>query len=252
MFQSKTASFTDGVTLAYTDTGPVPGSDNYTTLVVLHGSAFNGYGCEKLHEHCHQLNLRTIIFMRREFPGSTKYSDSEIDDLHNGRKVFIDRLCVQMAEFMKQLVDSGIPKISSDGKNGGIAIMGWSMGSATAMSLFSDVSLIPAPLYEELQLYVKDLVLDDPPYVSFGFLLPEDEKTYNPWTDPKCTTPEDSNQNLMRWASSYYDEHDMSTGHVNQLDMRSATSHNTFTNWSQADLNKYYDEAAVVRCELRM
>ncbi|KDQ06989.1 hypothetical protein BOTBODRAFT_120698 [Botryobasidium botryosum FD-172 SS1] len=252
MFQSKTASLADGVTLAYTDTGPVPGSDNYTTLVVLHGSAFNGHGLETLHEYSHQLNLRTIIPMRRDYAGSTKYSDSEIDDLHNGRKVFIDRLCVQMAEFMKQLVDSGIPKISSDGKNGGIAIMGWSMGSATAMSLFSDVSLIPAPLYEELQLYVKELVLHEAPHLSFGFSLPEDEKTYDPWTDPDCKTPEALYQNFKRWVSSYYDEHDMSTGHVNQLDMRNGTSHNTVGKWTQAEVDRYYDEAAAVRSELRM
>lgn len=41
MFLSST--FLSGnVTIAYTDTGPVPDSSNYTTVVIIHGTAFNG------------------------------------------------------------------------------------------------------------------------------------------------------------------------------------------------------------------
>lgn len=31
----------NGIQLFYTDSGPVPGSTDYTTLVIFHGSAFN-------------------------------------------------------------------------------------------------------------------------------------------------------------------------------------------------------------------
>jgi len=221
-------------------------------LIVLHGSAFTGDGFERLHDYAHRYNLRTVIWNRRDYPGSTKYTDAELDDLNNGRKVFLDRLAIQVADFLKQYIEKeSIPKITADRKFGGFAIMGWSMGSATAMPLFSDPSLISPELYTLLEQYVKDLVLDDPPYLSFGIPLPADEKTYNPWADPDCKTPEELYQNFGYWVSSYYDHPDVS-GTIHGLNYEKRAGIPTVTTWTPEQFQRFYNEAAAVRSELRM
>ena len=86
-------------------------------------------GLEKLHAFAHQFNMRTIIWNRRDYPGSTPYTDSELEDLSQGRKIFIDRAGSQLGEFLFQLVDKEqIPRATDGGISGGIAIMGWSVG----------------------------------------------------------------------------------------------------------------------------
>ncbi|KAG6864538.1 hypothetical protein C0991_008885 [Blastosporella zonata] len=161
MVTSHTYKLVGDIDIFFTDSGPPPSSTDYTTLIVLHGSAFTGDGFEKLHNYSHKHNLRTVIWNRRDYPGSTQYTDAEIDDLNNGRKIFLDRLAIQVADFLKQYIEKeSIPKISADRKAGGFAIMGWSMGSATAMPLFSEPSLLAPELYALLEQYVKDLVLD--------------------------------------------------------------------------------------------
>ncbi|KAF8067706.1 hypothetical protein FPV67DRAFT_1415804 [Lyophyllum atratum] len=252
MVSSHTYNLSGGVEIFFTDSGAPPGSTNYTTLIVLHGSAFTGQCFEKMHEYAHANDLRTVIWNRRDYYGSTKYTDAELEDLNEGRKVFLDRLAVQVADFLKQYIEKeSIPKISADHKSGGFAIMGWSMGTATAMPLFSDPSLISSELYTLLEPYVKDLVLYDPPYLSFGYELPADHKTYNPWTDPDCKTPEELYKNFGFWVSSYYDHPDVS-GTIHGLDYRKRTDHATITSWTPEEFRTNYCESAAVRSELRM
>jgi pimeloyl-ACP methyl ester carboxylesterase len=270
-FHSNSLSIPGGFSLSYTDNGPVSGSDDYTTLIILHGSAFNGRASsyavlkkslliqimyadsfERLHEYSHSRNLRTVIFNRRDYAGSSKYTDSELEDLNQGKRVFLDRLAVQLAYAVKFFIDSGIPTISANRKHGGVAIMGWSMGCATAMSLFSDKELIPGALYDELKLYVKDLVFDDPPHLVFAYAVPDQENTYDPWTDPDCKTGEEKYENFKTWVSSFYSGHNLSTGKVTDLDQSKGSSNNTISKWSDEEFGKYYDQMAAVRSELPM
>ncbi|KAG5351086.1 hypothetical protein C0989_008023 [Termitomyces sp. Mn162] len=129
--------------------------------------------------------------------------------------------------------------------------MGWSMGTATAMPLFSDPSLISSELYVLLEQYVKDLILDDPPHLSFGIVLPPDEKTYNPWTDKECKTPEELYQNFGFWVSSYWTHPDVS-GTIHGLNYQRRGNTPTITTWTSEQFQKFYNEPAAVRSELRM
>jgi len=113
-----------------------------------------------LHDHVHGRNLRAVIWNRREYPGSTKYTDSEADDLTNGRKIFLDQTAALIADFLVQFIEKeGIPEISPDHKRGGVAILGWSLGTPTALSLFSNPSAFPSEEYALLRRYVKNLVI---------------------------------------------------------------------------------------------
>lgn len=176
---SNTAHLPDGIDIFYTDSGAPSDSTDYTTLVILHGSAFTGRkhhtsvfsgtpvlsvhcilieaSFKKLHGYAHALNLRTVVWNRRDYPGSTKYTDAELDDLKNGRQEFIDRLAVQLGQFLEQFIEEEhIPKISANRKSGGLAIMGWSMGIASVIPLFSSKELVHHSLLEP---YVKDLII---------------------------------------------------------------------------------------------
>lgn len=207
---------------------------------------------EKIHLHSHQRNLRTVIVNRRDYYGSTKYTDAELDDLNHGRKVFFDRLAIQMAYFIKHLVDEGIPKISSDRAGGGVAVMGWSIGAVTMLALFSDAGLLSSSLYKELQCYVKDFIIYDAPASAFGYTLPDGEQAYRPWNDPEFKTWEERENGFGIWVSSYFDQHDLSTGQVDRLDTRKRTDRNTFDRFSQTELSRFFDREAGARSEPQM
>jgi hypothetical protein len=114
----------------------------------------------RLHEHAVDNNLRVVIWSRRDYRGSTKYTDVELDDLRAGRKIFQDRLAIQLAWFLEHFIKhEKTPKLSVDRDSGGFILMGWSFGNATMLSLFSDPDVIPRTLYETVEPYMMSLIL---------------------------------------------------------------------------------------------
>ncbi|KAK7455145.1 hypothetical protein VKT23_011016 [Stygiomarasmius scandens] len=101
MAVSQMYTLPNGVKLFFTDSGAPSNSNDYTTVVILHGSAFNGSTFEKLHPLAHAHNLHFIILNRRDYRGSSELTGAEIDDLNKGKKEFLDMLAVQMAEFFE-------------------------------------------------------------------------------------------------------------------------------------------------------
>ncbi|KAJ8073170.1 hypothetical protein PM082_020039 [Marasmius tenuissimus] len=252
-FTPHTYRLVGDIDIFFTDSGPPPNSCNYTTLIVLHGSAFNGFGFERLHDHAHSLNLRTILWNRRDYPGSTPYTDAELEDLAEGRKVFMDRIGQQLADFMVQFIEKeNIPQAAPDFKSGGIVLMGWSMGTSSAMALFSDPKLISPEVYGVLEGYVRDLVLDDSPHLCFGYEVPKGIEVYDPWTDPDYKTPEELFQNFALWVSSFYDHRDSQNANLADMDMRKRGEDPTVTKWSEEEFNRYFSQDAAVRSELKM
>ncbi|KAF9062032.1 hypothetical protein BDP27DRAFT_1300589 [Rhodocollybia butyracea] len=192
----QTYSLSRGIELSFTDSGAPPNSVDYTTLLVVHGTAFNAYQFHKLHSYAHALNLRTILLHRRDYVGSTPYSLTELEEISEAKKVFWERLSAQLAEFVVMLIQKeGIPRLTqstesrSEGLDlkgrGGVAIMGWSFGCATVLSLFGVVKnpMISDKHYDLLQEYIGDFILYDPPHVAFGYPVPSDSPNYVPWED---------------------------------------------------------------------
>jgi pimeloyl-ACP methyl ester carboxylesterase len=101
-----------------------------------------------------------IAWNRRDYHGSTKYTDDELAELATGRQVFQERLAFQLASFLENFIKTkDTPKLSSDRKTGGFIIMGWSFGNATTLSLLSNPSAVPKPLYEFIEPYVMSIVI---------------------------------------------------------------------------------------------
>ncbi|KAF8148346.1 hypothetical protein K438DRAFT_1625545, partial [Mycena galopus ATCC 62051] len=239
----------------YTDSG-APKTVDYTTIVILHGSGFNGgtwrhYGFVLLHEHAHLNNLRVVIWNRRNYRGSTKYTDAELEDLKAGRKIFLDRFALQTAWFFEHFIkNEQTPPVSPDRKAGGFILMGWSYGVATTLSLLSDPSVLPKSLYNTIMPYLMSLVLYDPPYLGLGYSPPEEKNFYNPFADPDYRTPEEKYVNFQHWASSYYDHPDITLGHASGISYVKRTTKRTYETWTDAQKKAYFDTEAAARTEL--
>lgn len=105
-------------------------------------------------------NVRVVALNRRDYAGSTKYTDDNLKDLNAGDKAFMERLGLEVAHFLLWFAEKhNIPKISADRKSGGFAVMGWSMGNATPMALLGYPDVVGKQNYEKLEPYFRKLVL---------------------------------------------------------------------------------------------
>ena len=77
-------------------------------------------------------NLRLVILNRRDYAGSTKYTEAELESLREGRREFLENLGLETITFLAWFATTqDIPKLSADRKTGGFVTIGWSMGGAT-------------------------------------------------------------------------------------------------------------------------
>lgn len=226
---------------------------------------------EPLHEFAHRANLRIVVWNRRDYRGSTKYTDDELADLKAGRQIHQDRLAFQLASFLGHFIETkNTPKLGSARKTGGFILTGWSFGNATTLSLLANPNAIPQPLSNLIEPYIMSFVLyglssttsvviatyslnlriSDPPYTALGFPTPDYGKLYDPWTDPACLSPEQRSDNFQRWVTSYYKHPNVSSGKCSGLDFRKYTKKQTFNRWSDAQRTLYFDKSAAVRSEV--
>ncbi|KAJ4469879.1 hypothetical protein J3R30DRAFT_3673774 [Lentinula aciculospora] len=240
----KTYSLPEGIKLSFTDSGAPPNSDDYTTVLIIHGSAFNAYQFHKLHLYAHTLNLRTVLFHRRDHIGSTPYTASEVQEIEQGSQKFWERLSAQVAQFLKIFIEQeNIPKLkmtSSSSMSGGVAIMGWSAGCQIIFSIFGAAHnpMISSELYLLLQEYIGKFLLYDPPHVAFGYPVPPDNKNYVPWEDSSLK-PEDIPVAFSEWVSSYYNHPLPSSATVHDLDgISKKTSKTSISAWSEEEKAK--------------
>ncbi len=111
-----------------------------------------------MHPLAAKYDARTIIIQRKDYAGSTRFTDQELDDLNSGRQVFLDQLAVVVANLLKCLIEElDIPKVSQHGK-GGIALLGWSFGTSTALTIFKDLNVVLPELHDFLTPYMKNLI----------------------------------------------------------------------------------------------
>jgi hypothetical protein len=104
-------------------------------------------------------NIRIISVNRRDYTGSTKYTDDDIKDLNEGKASFMARLGAEVAHLLIWLAEAQkVPKISADGKTGGISIMGWSTGDATPMAILGYPEFIGKEAYTKLEPYFRQLI----------------------------------------------------------------------------------------------
>ncbi|KAK1235459.1 hypothetical protein PQX77_001311 [Marasmius sp. AFHP31] len=212
----KTYQIVEGIDIFFTDTGAPPSSTEYTTMVIVHGLGFPGAGFEPLQTQALSSNLRVIALNRRDYPGSTPFSDVELEALHSGNgsraQEFHANLGLHLWLFLKKLIEEeDVPPISTKvpagaQRSGGIVLMGWSLGVAFTLPAFANPKVV-GDNYKLLERYIKALIIYDPSCGILGYSIPSNidaDKLYVPWTDSSAKNPQERFDKFVSWVCSRY------------------------------------------------
>ncbi|KAH8114765.1 Alpha/Beta hydrolase protein [Phellopilus nigrolimitatus] len=195
----------DGTQFAYVDSG-APQSDTYTTVVCVHGFTFNALTFSRLLPLAHKYNLRIIALNRRDYAGSTPFSDAELDVVRgkddHAHKDFLQKRGLEIARFLVWVIsEKKIPRTSEDGTLGGLALLGWSLGNATTLSFLAHLDSYPREVIIALEPYLKTFFLYDAPNQFLGY--PNPGGGYFIFSDTEI--PQDKvGAAFARWVSSYF------------------------------------------------
>jgi hypothetical protein len=101
-----------------------------------------------------------VCLNRRDYPGSTAYSPSELKALS---EVDADELLARGAElalFLDGLIDTlSLPGPTTDGNEGGLGLMGWSLGNVFTLSTMASVSSLQSQIRTRLRSYMRRLIV---------------------------------------------------------------------------------------------
>ncbi|KAJ7630237.1 Alpha/Beta hydrolase protein [Roridomyces roridus] len=254
-YTEHTTQLPNGVDIFYTDSG-APNTADYTTLVIVHGLLFNGFGFSPLHSLVHQHNIRLILPNRRGYSGSTPFTESEVADMQAGKKEVQERLALETAWFLKYLVENqATPRVSEDRRSGGIVLVGWSLANATTLSILAHPEVVKGEVYDAVEPYLRTVVAYDPP-LSATANPPPDPTLYNPLTDASVT-PEQLPNAILLWISAFYEHGDIASlqsSAVNWGKPPSSPSPEeipTIDQWTPEEKAKYLDPFPVAMVDLQ-
>ncbi|KAJ7124487.1 hypothetical protein C8R44DRAFT_703962 [Mycena epipterygia] len=203
-----------GVKFFYTDSGAISDdSDEYATLVIIHGHTFHSGTFQRLNPFAEPNSLRIISVNRREYPGSSAYSAQELNAFVDGSETERDSLLEQQGRDLALFLDGLINELSLP-KSGGIALIGWSLGTIFLLSLVASIETLPIATQDKLAGFVHTVVLLQPPSLALG--LPTPVGWHIPHTDPDIA-PEARGPAFARWISSYFIHGDLSTHNIDHL-----------------------------------
>ncbi|TFK80897.1 alpha/beta-hydrolase [Polyporus arcularius HHB13444] len=212
----------NGTELAYLDSGvPKASQDSYVTIFAIHGIAFGFHIYDRILGLLRDsADIRFVAISRRGYPGSTPYDPDEIaripTDGDGQKEEFLRARGREVAVFIDKFIDAfHLPPISADGSSGGIALMGWSLGSAVALSVISHLDTYPQSVQTRLSAYLRTLILHEPPQVALG--LPPVPKSWSPQYD-KSITPGQALRIGIHWLTSYFRHGDLSTRSLDALE----------------------------------
>ncbi|EJD04688.1 uncharacterized protein FOMMEDRAFT_27031 [Fomitiporia mediterranea MF3/22] len=204
----QTATINDaGTQFAYLDSGAPPG-DTYITLVIIHGHTYHAQNFSRLLPIAKDHNLRIIALNRRDYVGSTPFSSAELEALNNSdveaQVAFLKARGLEIARFLVWVItEKKIPTASADGKEGGLAVLGWSMGNLTTMAFMRHLNAYPRDLVESIRPYLRALYIYENGATTMGY--PSAEGGYHPLYDKSESIPARMRGIVFgTWVSSYY------------------------------------------------
>lgn len=105
-------------------------------------------------------SVRMVCLNRRDYPGTTLYSSFELKALSEGDANELEARGVELALFLDALIDIlSLPGPSVEGNEGGLAIMGWSMGNLFTLAMVASVSSLQSQVQTRLQSYLRKLIV---------------------------------------------------------------------------------------------
>lgn len=114
--------------------------------------------------------MRLVLVNRRDYPGSSPYTSEDLhlvrlttaDDTKaaDNHDTFYRARAAELAAFMCELVKKeGLPKMTADGKEGGIALLAWSAGNVYTIPLLAYVDGLDEETRATLDPYLRAFVL---------------------------------------------------------------------------------------------
>ncbi|KAH9913819.1 Alpha/Beta hydrolase protein [Epithele typhae] len=201
------------------DTGAPAGSNDYTTLVLLHGYIWHSEIFRPLLPLARTHNARILCVNRRGYPGARPYTPAERAPLEHPPgpgaplaevAAFRARVAAfyrergrELHALLLELAQGGLPKADRGRNRGGIVVLGWSFGTTWMHAMLADVAAFDAEAGSEIDLgdYVRRVVLYEPLVALAGYPPPRD--AYNPFADPAVVI-EEQQELLMNWISGYF------------------------------------------------
>ncbi|KAI0265055.1 hypothetical protein BC834DRAFT_879885 [Gloeopeniophorella convolvens] len=197
-----------GTIFYYEDTGTLEGP--YTTLVLVHGTGVHGAIFRPMYSFAAENRWRLIVPNRRDYPGTTPFSDEELATIMVGCSdeagdSFLRARALEVAEFLAWFVRTqDIHPVSHDENGdivGGLVLLGWSSGNGTLLSLFANLEYVPKETRDVIEPYLRSYIHFDGPRWSLGF--PHVERFPRPLMNPKLN--EDQRWEAFKfWVSAYY------------------------------------------------
>jgi hypothetical protein len=122
---------------------------------------------EKLFKHAGALNMRFVAINRRNYAGTTKHTDAEVTLAYKGDPGFFKVLAEDVSNLLVWVIDELNPsKKGPDGKSGGLAVLSWSMGTPTMLSLFGHAEAVQAETFDKIEPYLRRLIIYGKPFDS--------------------------------------------------------------------------------------
>jgi len=201
-----------GTQLYFEDSGAPSSTAIYATLIIIHGTFWNGGILRPMLQFAEANSLRIVLLNQRDFSGSTPYSQEELNALSSGHSdiqaAFAKERVTEIASFLTWFVtNENIPPLQQtrEVKQGGLSLITWSSGNSWMVSLIALANSFPSSNLELLGRYLRSFVIYDAPYYYLGYPVPSADDVYSPLSDP-LLTPEQvgAPTGFPLWNSSYY------------------------------------------------
>ncbi|KAI0366634.1 alpha/beta-hydrolase [Pilatotrama ljubarskyi] len=170
-----------GSVLFYEDSGAPPGSTDYITLVLVHGTCFHSAVYRPMIPFAAEHNLRLVLLNLRDYPGSTPYSAEDVEDLRGPSCEAQDRAIrnrgLEIATFIRWFIETeAIPPIKevagSEALVGGLSLLSWSGGNCAAAAMFAHADKLPEDTRQLFDAYLRSFIMYDPSSTVIGQPLP--------------------------------------------------------------------------------
>lgn len=214
-------------------------------------------------------NIRLVVVSRRDYasyeigsPGSTPHTEAEIEDIKAGRGIHLQRLGLEVANFILWFTKTyKIPTISDDGKSGGVSVMGWSIGAVSPLALLAHADVIPKESKQQLASYFRQVILygtlfltitlglfgdafewpPDAPDSALGFFFGLEDDIYPVnW------------QAFPVWAGRYYFNPDLTSRAGARATTVDSSKRSSLENMTDEELAVNYDLAASMKSDMQL
>lgn len=203
-------SVSDNTKITYTDTGPPPHPQGYVTVLGIPGMFHTAYIFSRISNDLHAKGIRFVGINRRCFAESTSYSEEDLKTIAQGTieektasgAALFEEIALFVVTFIQQ---NNIPSISTNGRNGGVAIFGWSFGGVFPLGIVAYSKKFHAETQSYLRSHLRALILCDPSTHTIGKLSAT--AFTSTMMDPAMNL-EQRNRAVVEYLSLYFDHGD--------------------------------------------